>query len=122
MAVGRSSQEFPEGGVVPQARTQDDRDHDGRALAVTLQRPRHLDVVAVLRVEEVRTHKQQHDVRRLKVPVDLARKVLPGIDPPVVPHLDQALTLEHGELLLELVAQPFVGVRVRKEQRGQRIL
>ena len=38
-------------------------------------------------------------------------------DPAIVPGFDDSLTLEHGQLSLELIAQPLVRVRVGEEQR-----
>ena len=44
-------------------------------------------------------------------------EVLARHDPAIVPGFDDSLTLEHGQLSLELIAQPLVRVRVGEEQR-----
>ena len=54
--VGGGGIEFPEGCIVPVTRAENDRDDLGGAFSVSLHRSCHFDVVAVVGVEQVRTH------------------------------------------------------------------
>jgi hypothetical protein len=84
-----------------------------------LQCSHHLPFVAIVRRNEVRTYKQENDVIVVNVPVDRLIYLLTRNDAPVVPGFNDALALEHGELLLELVAELLVCMAVGKENAGQ---
>ena len=47
---------------------------------------------------------------------DLTMYFLSGADPAVVPYSDHSLTLEHGEVNLEFIAEYFILMGVRKEK------
>ena len=103
---------------MPVAGTQDDGDDARLATFMALHRAHHLDVVAVIGGEKVGAHQEQDDVRAVKVVVDLSVQVLARADSAVVPSRDNAVATEPGEVLLELVAQRFVGVRIGEEHMG----
>jgi hypothetical protein len=94
LTVGWQGLEFPERGGVPVDRSQDDRDDPSRLRLVTLHRPGHLDVVTVIRGDEVRTDQEQDDVRGVEVLVDLPFPLGPGPDASVVPPADETLTVQ----------------------------
>ena len=60
-------------------------------------------------------------LKSVGLPTGLA-DMLASADPAVVPRLDHALPLQHGELLFELVAKRLVSVGVGEEDVGHRYL
>ena len=67
---------------------------------------------------KVRAHQQQDDVRTVELVVDLAVQILAGADSAIMPSRDDAVATEPGKVLLEFVAQRFVGVRIGEEDMG----
>lgn len=79
---------------MPVAGTQDDRDHDRVARLVPFHRPFQLNLVTIVRREEVRADQQQDDVVSLDMAVDFGGEILARLNPPVVPRLDDTLPLQ----------------------------
>src|SRR6185295_2752684 len=105
-----------EGGLVEEGDLlEDDGDHHGLAEGVQLQGLHHLLLIAVVRIDEIRAHQEEDDLRGFEALVDLALPPSSGPDLAVVPGGDDARPLEHAELLLELVDEPLVFVRVAVE-------
>lgn len=118
-AIGGRRHEFAEWGAMPVAWSEYDRDHDRLADGVTLHRPGHLDLVAIVGREKVGADQKEDDLVGLDVRVDGVVEVAAGDDPAIVPGLDHALALQHRQLRFELVAERLVFVRVGEEQRSQ---
>jgi hypothetical protein len=78
----------------------------------------HLNVMAVIRGDEVRGHQQQDDVGPFELDPHSRVEVVAGPEAAIVPRLDQALTLHGREGDLQPVAQHLVLVRVGEEDRG----
>jgi hypothetical protein len=85
---------------------------------MALHRPPHLQLIAIVGINEVGADQKQNYVISLDMLVDLAGKLLPGSDPPIMPGLDDPLPPEERELSFQLVPQRFVSVRVSKEYLG----
>ena len=64
--------------------------------------------VAIVRGEKAGAHQQQHNFCALKLLRDRVSKVVAGQDAPVVPRLNQPLTLQQRQVLFKLVAMRFV--------------
>ncbi len=80
---------------------EDDRYDTRLARLVPLERPLHLDLVAIIGGEEVDAHQEQNDVGVFQLFVNLSTPLLAGQDLSVVPHLDHTLSLEQRQILLE---------------------
>jgi hypothetical protein len=100
---------------LPQAIAQDDRDHDCLASFIPLKCAGHLNLIAVVRTQEVWTYEKQDNFISLYVCVNLVRKILTCFNAPVVPCLNQALTLKYVQLPFQLVPQRLVSVTIGKE-------
>jgi hypothetical protein len=94
----------------------DDHRNDLRLLGVVaFQGTRHLDVDAIIGVQEVGAHQEQNDVGRFELSIDRASPRRAWKDLAVVPCLDQPVALKHAQVLLELNAIRIVLGRVTEE-------
>lgn len=79
---------------------------------MTLHSPRHLDVVAIVRSDEVGADQQQDDLIAVDVFVDGSIDLLASIYASIMPSVDNPLPPEHRKLLLKLISQRLVSVTV----------
>jgi hypothetical protein len=79
---------------------------------VPLQGATHFALITIIGSDEIRTYEQQNYICCINVIVDGSRKLCSSRDPTIMPRRDEALPLETGEMLLELVSKVLVGVRV----------
>ncbi len=115
-AVGRQCLELAERRRVPCDLADDDRDDAGLLRLVPLQRPLHLDVVAVVRAHEVGADQEQDQVGALQVLVDLALPFAAARDAAIGPELQHPGAIEELEVRLQLRPQTVVLVRVADER------
>ena len=121
LSIGRHRHQSAERCAMPVARSKDDRDDAHLAAFMSLHRARHLQVIAIIGVQEVGAHQKKNDVGGIQVLVDPAMQLLPGRNPSVVPGRDHTLAEQSGKVLLKFVPQGFVGMRVRHEDPGHRL-
>jgi hypothetical protein len=77
-----------------------------------LQRPLHLQVVAVRRGKEVGAHEKEDDGCAVQMLVDRAGPLLPGADLSVVPVFDETLTPQNAQVRAEPLSKPLILVAV----------
>ena len=97
---------------MPVARAQDNRDDNRLSGRVPLHRALHLEIVAIVGGDKVGADEQQNDVVGFDMLLDSASKLLACADPPVMPGLDNSLTLQEGELGFHLVPQRLINVGI----------
>jgi hypothetical protein len=71
---------------MPVAGAEDDGDYPRFATLMALQRPLHLNFVAI--IQEVGTHQKQDHVGSFEIGVDCPREVFPRLDAAVMPSRD----------------------------------
>jgi len=81
--------------MMPITRAQNHRDHDRFLRDVALHGASHLDVVAIIRGDEVRADQEKDDFVAVDMVVDGRIDFLTSADPAVMPSVDNALALEH---------------------------
>src|SRR5262245_23969328 len=101
---------------MPVAAPQNDRDDSDAAFSMSRQSTLHLDVVAIVRRDKVRTDKQQNDLRFLKIAIDFGTELLPCLDSTVMPGIDQSLALQGGKVRLQLEPQHLIFMGIRESQ------
>ena len=95
LAVVRQCLQLAEGRLLPVVdRPQDDRDDTRFAHLVTLHSPPHLEVVAVLRSQEVGTDQQENDLSGIDMVIKLLILLPAQANLPAVPCADDVLTFE----------------------------
>ena len=97
---------------MPIAVAEDDRNFSRITGAVAFQRSTNLDVIAVIRSEEVGADQQQDDVGGLQGIMNLAVKLAPWRNRPIRPERNDFLTDKQGKVTAEIRAHAFVPVAV----------
>jgi hypothetical protein len=87
---------------------QNDRYDPSLSLLMFFHSTLHFDVVAIVRSYEIWTNEQQDDVCTVKVSINLALPFLTSADLPIVPRVDNSISLENHKVSLELIAKGFV--------------
>lgn len=98
------------------ARTEHDGQHRGFACCMSFHGTLHLDAVAVVRSHEIRTHEQRDDIGGLERCVDMCIEVFAGYDPMVAPHVENTLSAQEQQMLVEFGPQGLVPVAVGDEE------
>ncbi len=91
LSILRSAKQFAEWRVVPIACAQNYRDDDRFPRMMALHSPIHLDVVAIVRSDEVRADQQQDDLIAVNMLINGSIDFLASMDPSIMPSLDDSL-------------------------------
>src|SRR5262249_6953196 len=83
---------------------------------MALQRELHLDVVAIVGREKVRTDEQKDDLGGAGVGIDLTPPFVARADAAIMPRDDESVPFEDRQMLLDLFAETLVFVSVRVKQ------
>jgi hypothetical protein len=75
---------------------------------MTLHRALHLDIVAIIRCQEIGADQQQDDFILVNFLIDCLVDILTCPDTAIMPSIDHTLPFKHSELLLKLVSQRLV--------------
>ncbi len=113
-SVRRCRVQLAEGRAVPLISASYDRNDDRFTTFVPFHGDGHFAVVAVVGIDEIRTYEKEDDVSRNQVLTDRLVDLLASSDSADVPSLDHTLSAKDGQLLLELIAESFVRMRIRK--------
>lgn len=100
--------QFAKWSVVPIDWPKNDWNDDDGSRLVAFKRTLQVHFVAVVRIEKIWTDEKENQISRLEVVVDLLLPFSPRLNVVIVPEIDEALTLQHAQMRIELLPQLFV--------------
>ncbi len=72
----------------------------------------HLHAIAVIRCQKVRADQQQDDLGALQMGINRPGPFGPSGDAAIMPVGNNALTFQEAQMVVEFIAQPFIGVGI----------
>ena len=113
--IGRQGVEAGKARVLPVTTAQDHRHHTRLSGVVPSNRLGQLHIVAIVRIQEIVTDQQQHNIGATQGIVDGTGPLAATRDLAVVPDGDETFILQGAQVFGQRLAVRFVCMRIRKE-------